>query len=80
MTDIMSDFQLIFNTRAPLPQVFEINPLRAWGAVATTVASVSLSIYLLAVSPWYLLPLVYAFTSAAWTGVSCFHHMPMYVM
>ena len=59
-----------------LSQVFEINPWRAWGAVATTVASVSLSIYLLAVSPWYLLPLVYAFAGTAWTGVSpssCVH-------
>jgi hypothetical protein len=49
--------------------VFQLNPWRAWGAVATTVASVSLSIYLIAISPWYLLPLAWAFAGTAWTGV-----------
>lgn len=52
-------------------QVFDINPLRAWSAVAITLASVSLSIYLIAMSPWYLLPLAWAFAGTAWTGVSC---------
>ena len=42
---------------------------RAWGAVATTAASVALSIYLIAISPWYLLPLAWAFAGTAWTGV-----------
>jgi len=51
-------------------QVFEINPLRAWGAVATTVVSVALSVYLISISPWYLLPLAWAFAGTAWTGVS----------
>ena len=50
-------------------QVFELNMMRAWGAVATTVASVSLSIYLISISPWYLLPLAWAFAGTAWTGV-----------
>ena len=50
-------------------QVFELNMWRAWGAVATTVASVSLSVYLIAISPWYLLPLAWAFAGTAWTGV-----------
>ena len=51
-------------------QVFAINPLRAWGAVATTVISVALSIYLISISPPYLLPLAWAFAGTAWTGVS----------
>ena len=51
-------------------QVFEIKPLRAWGAVATTLLSVAASLYLIAVSPWYLLPLAWAFAGTAWTGVS----------
>lgn len=51
-------------------QVFQINPLRAWGAVATTVVSVALSIYLISISPPYLLPLAWAFAGTAWTGVS----------
>ena len=55
-------------------QVFEIKPLRAWGAVATTVVSVALSIYLISVSPTYLLPLAWAFAGTAWTGVSQSSH------
>ena len=51
-------------------QVFQINPVRAWGAVATTVVSVALSIYLISISPTYLLPLAWAFAGTAWTGVS----------
>ena len=50
-------------------QVFELNMWRAWGAVATTAASVALSVYLIAISPWYLLPLAWAFAGTAWTGV-----------
>lgn len=53
-------------------QVFEINPLRAWGAVATTVVSVALSVYLISISPWYMLPFAWAFAGTAWTGVSAF--------
>lgn len=53
-------------------QVFEIKPLRAWGAVATTVVSVALSVYLISISPTYLLPLAWAFAGTAWTGVSQF--------
>ena len=49
-------------------EVFEINPVKAWSAVALTLASVSASIFFIAVSPWYLLPLAWAFASAAWTG------------
>ncbi len=51
-------------------QVFQINPMRAWGAVATTVVSVALSIYLISIAPTYLLPLAWAFAGTAWTGVS----------
>ena len=58
-----------------MQQVFQLNPWRAWGAVATTVASVSLSVYLIAISPWYLLPLAWAFAGTAWTGV-CPSHAP----
>lgn len=43
--------------------------------MATTVASVSLSVYLIAISPWYLLPLAWAFAGTAWTGV-CPSHAP----
>lgn len=51
-------------------QVFEINELKSFSAVALTAGAVALSVWLIGNSPWYLLPFVYAYTSAAWTGVS----------
>eukprot|EP00884_Botryococcus_braunii_P003617 jgi/Botrbrau1/13256/Bobra.0074s0005.2 len=53
---------------------FQINPLRAWGAVLTTVCAVSLSIYLLYVSPPALLPFAWAFAGTAWTGMFVIGH------
>lgn len=52
-------------------EVFEINPLRAWGAVFTTLASVAASLYLISISPWYMLPFAWALAGTAFTGV-CF--------
>ena len=54
--------------------VFDINPLRAWGAVATTVAAVAFSAFLIQNSPWYLLPLAWAFAGTAWTGMFVIGH------
>ena len=54
--------------------VFTINPARAWAAVATTVAAVALSVYLISVAPWYLLPLAWAFAGTAWTGLFVVGH------
>ena len=42
-------------------EVFEIDDWKAWRAVAITVGAVTASIALIAVSPWYLLPLTYIF-------------------
>lgn len=58
-----------------LPQeVFEIKPLRAWSAVAITLASVSLSMYLISISPWYMLPFAWAFAGTAATGLFVIGH------
>lgn len=60
-------------TRAVLSltvQVFELNMVKAWGAVATTLISVSASLYLISVSPWYLLPFAWFIAGTAFTGVS----------
>jgi len=54
--------------------VFDINPLRAWGAVATTIAAVAFSAFLIQNSPWYLLPLAWAFAGTAWTGMFVIGH------
>jgi omega-6 fatty acid desaturase (delta-12 desaturase) len=51
-------------------QVFEINPARAWSAVFITLASAAASLYLISVSPWYLLPFAWALAGTAFTGVS----------
>lgn len=51
-------------------QVFEINPLKAWSAVAITLSSVAASLYLISVSPWYLLPFAWFIAGTAFTGVS----------
>lgn len=59
-------------------QAFKINPVRAWGAVLTTVCSVSLSVYLISISPWYMLPLAWAFAGTAWTGVCLHPSLPSY--
>ncbi len=50
--------------------MFEINPLRAWSAVAISIFSFALSEYLISISPWYLLPFAWALAGTAFTGVS----------
>eukprot|EP00891_Asterochloris_glomerata_P002645 jgi/Astpho2/2645/Aster-06996 len=52
-----------------MPQeVFEVKPLKAWSAVCITLASVAVSLYLISISPWYMLPLAWAFAGTAFTG------------
>lgn len=53
----------------PPPRVFELNPLRAWGAVVTSIAAMSASLYLISVAPWYLLPFAWFIAGTAFTGV-----------
>ncbi len=50
-------------------EVFEFNMWKAWGAVFTAVASVAVSLYLISISPWYLLPFAWALAGTAATGV-----------
>eukprot|EP00889_Picochlorum_renovo_P007913 jgi/Picre1/34943/NNA_002409.t1 len=49
-------------------EVFEINPLRAWSAVALTLASMAAALYAISISPWYMLPFAWAFAGTAFTG------------
>ena len=44
--------------------------MRAWGAVLTSIVSMAASLYLISISPWYLLPLAWALSGTAFTGVS----------
>lgn len=58
-----------------MPQeVFELNPVKAWGAVLTTLVSVSASLYLISVSPWYLLPFAWFIAGTAFTGFFVIGH------
>ncbi|KAK9803546.1 hypothetical protein WJX73_007178 [Symbiochloris irregularis] len=54
--------------------VFEINGWKAWGAVATSLAAFSLSLGLIAVAPWWLLPFAWAFSGTAFTGFFVIGH------
>jgi omega-6 fatty acid desaturase (delta-12 desaturase) len=58
-----------------MPQeVFQINPIKAWSAVAITLASVAASLYLISVSPWYLLPFAWFIAGTAFTGFFVIGH------
>lgn len=48
--------------------MFELNEAKAWGAVLTSIVSMSACIYLISVTPWYLLPLSWALAGTAFTG------------
>ena len=52
----------------PALQVFEVKPLKAWSAVGITLASVAVSLYLISISPWYMLPLAWAFAGTRLHG------------
>jgi omega-6 fatty acid desaturase (delta-12 desaturase) len=55
-------------------EVFEIDDVKAWKTVAITLGSVALGYAALAVSPWYLLPVVYAYLGTAMTGLFVVGH------
>lgn len=53
---------------AACAQVFELNHTRAWLAVLTSICAMAASLYLIAISPWYLLPFAWALAGTAFTG------------
>lgn len=55
-------------------QVFEIDEGKSWRAVAVTLPAVALGYAAIAVAPWYLLPAVYVYLSAAVTGLFVIGH------
>ncbi|KAL8138563.1 hypothetical protein V2J09_004564 [Rumex salicifolius] len=55
-------------------KVFEIDDVKAWGSVFVSVTSYALGIYMIAKSPWYLLPLAWAWTGTAITGFFVIGH------
>jgi len=55
-------------------EVFQKNMWKAWWNVAVSIAFTALSIYLISISPWYLLPLAWAFAGTACTGLFVIGH------
>jgi omega-6 fatty acid desaturase (delta-12 desaturase) len=53
-------------------KVFELNMWKAWGAVAVAVSSFAASLYLISICPAPLLPLAWALSGTAFTGVIIF--------
>lgn len=52
-----------------MPQeVFELNHTKAWTAVFVSIASMAASLYLISISPWYMLPFAWALAGTAFTG------------
>eukprot|EP00897_Mesotaenium_endlicherianum_P003038 jgi/Mesen1/2762/ME000170S01870 len=49
-------------------EVFELDDFKAWKTVAISIASMALSLGMIAVAPWYLLPFAWAFSGTAFTG------------
>lgn len=47
---------------------------KAWLQVVITYSSVALSLYLIHIAPWYLLPLAWVFAGTAWTGLFTIGH------
>ncbi|XP_050364747.1 omega-6 fatty acid desaturase, chloroplastic isoform X2 [Argentina anserina] len=49
-------------------KVFEIDDVKAWKAVLISATSYALGLFMISKSPWYLLPLAWAWTGTAVTG------------
>eukprot|EP01018_Ginkgo_biloba_P010095 Gb_24358 [translate_table: standard] len=56
------------------PKVFEINAFKAWRSVVTSVVAYALGLFFISKSPWYLLPLAWAWTGTAITGFFVIGH------
>lgn len=52
-----------------LLKVFEIDDVKAWKSVLISVTSYALGLFMISKAPWYLLPLAWAWTGTAVTGV-----------
>ncbi|CAN1224253.1 Omega-6 fatty acid desaturase, chloroplastic [Linum grandiflorum] len=51
-------------------EVFEIDDVKAWKSVLISVTSYALGLWMISKAPWYLLPLAWAWTGTAVTGIT----------
>jgi len=49
-------------------EVFELDHGKAWTAVLTSIVSMSACLYIISISPWYMLPFAWALAGTAFTG------------
>eukprot|EP00798_Chlamydomonas_sp_ICE-L_P032459 gene32459-31071_t len=49
-------------------EVFEIDHTKAWLSALTSIVSMSASLYLISIAPWYLLPIAWFIAGTAFTG------------
>ncbi|GLI71324.1 hypothetical protein VaNZ11_016484 [Volvox africanus] len=49
-------------------EVFELDHGKAWRAVLVSITAMAASLYLISISPWYLLPFAWALAGTAFTG------------
>ncbi|GLC49668.1 hypothetical protein PLESTB_000273500 [Pleodorina starrii] len=50
------------------PEVFELDHGKAWRSVLTSITAMSACLYIISISPWYLLPFAWALAGTAFTG------------
>jgi len=50
------------------PEVFQLNHAKAWWGVLRTIMAMGVSLYLISVSPWYMLPFAWLLAGTAFTG------------
>ncbi|PNH08199.1 Omega-6 fatty acid desaturase, chloroplastic [Tetrabaena socialis] len=50
------------------PSVFELDHGKAWRSVLTSIVAMAGTLYLISISPWYLLPFAWALSGTAFTG------------
>ncbi|KIY93798.1 omega-6 fatty acid desaturase (delta-12desaturase) [Monoraphidium neglectum] len=72
--EVPSTYSLTDIVKSMPEDVFKLNPLRAWGAVVTSIVAMAASLYAISVSPWYLLPLAWFVAGTAFTGFFVIGH------
>jgi fatty acid desaturase len=61
-------------------KVFEIDDVKAWKTVLISATSYALGLLMISKAPWYLLPLAWAWTGTAVTGVSSTYTFLMIIL
>ncbi|GIL92555.1 hypothetical protein Vretimale_18971 [Volvox reticuliferus] len=66
--ELPDDVTLTDIVKSMPPEVFELDHGKAWRAVLISITAMAASLYLISISPWYLLPFAWALAGTAFTG------------